>query len=72
MDRRRFLQNCALTGVIGLSAAHPFETDALPVPDDGWRLWLDKAAPTGGWNSLYERPLSKDCISVTLPATVEQ
>jgi hypothetical protein len=101
MERRRFLQNCALTGVIALSAArvasaqqHPLPADGIPVPDEGWRLWLDKAAPwqddpiflpadvqlrnlrpnppTGGWNSLYERPLSKDCISVTLPATVEQ
>jgi hypothetical protein len=68
--------------------------DGVAVPDDGWRLWLDKSAgwqddriflpadvelaklpvnpPTGGWNALYDRPLSSDCIPVKLPATVEQ
>lgn len=59
MDRRSFLESCAAAGVIAGLDLHAQPTihmrpDELPsdfgpksvvLPDDGWNLWIDEAAP---------------------------
>jgi beta-galactosidase len=95
LNRRDFM-GASGAGVLALSAADAMaapgqNATVIAVPDQGWRLWIDRAAkwaddkiflpsqvdlaslpvnpPTGGWDVALA---SKDQLSVTLPATVEQ
>ena len=59
MDRRSFLEGCAAVGAIGglnlyaqsgpqaprRDAASDFGPASVVIPDDGWNLWIDLAAP---------------------------
>ena len=58
--------------LLSTDRAAQWEDDEIFLPNDVELSKLPENSPTEGWNALYTRKPGEHCLSVNLPATVEQ